>query len=77
MRINALCLTALAAVLSPDLQAAERMTPELLWELGRIGGATVSSDGATLVYTTREVGEDERTGEYEKRRSEWKRSTLD
>ena len=29
------------------------MTPELLWSLGRVGGATVSSDGTKVVYAVR------------------------
>jgi dipeptidyl aminopeptidase/acylaminoacyl peptidase len=31
----------------------ERMSPELLWKLGRLGGATVSADGKTVAYTVR------------------------
>ena len=33
--------------------AQERMTPELLWRLGRLGGAAVSSDGSRAVYAVR------------------------
>jgi len=42
----ALALTALAA-------AGERLTPELLWQLGRVGSPAVSPDGAQAVYTVR------------------------
>ena len=31
----------------------ERMSPELLWKLGRLGGATLSADGRTVAYTVR------------------------
>ena len=30
-----------------------RMSPELLWKLGRLGGATVSANGKTVAYTVR------------------------
>jgi dipeptidyl aminopeptidase/acylaminoacyl peptidase len=30
--------------------AQERMTPELLWELGRVSGQTLSPDGKTVIY---------------------------
>ncbi len=47
-------LSALLFVLTAGIVSAqERMTPELLWELGRLGGATVSSDGGTVVYAVR------------------------
>jgi len=37
----------------------QKMTPELLWELGRVGGEAVSPDGTMLYYgvTTYDVGE--------------------
>ena len=40
----------------PDKTAQEpitRMSPEVLWKLGRVGGATLSSDGASFAYTVR------------------------
>ena len=33
--------------------APKRMTPELLWKLGRLGEAAVSPDGSQIVYTVR------------------------
>ena len=30
-----------------------RMTPELLWQLGRLGNSTVSADGQQVAYTVR------------------------
>jgi dipeptidyl aminopeptidase/acylaminoacyl peptidase len=47
--IGALAFFALTATSS----AQERMTPELLWKLGRLGGATVSSDGSLVAYSVR------------------------
>ena len=43
-----------------DETAPKRMTPELLWKLGRLGEAAVSPDGAKIVYTVRryELAED-------------------
>lgn len=40
-----LCITASTAGF-----AQEVMTPDLLWELGRVGGGALSPDGKTLVY---------------------------
>ncbi|MCH2183329.1 MAG: S9 family peptidase [Mariniblastus sp.] len=37
---------------APSKQA-QRMTPELLWKLGRLGEAAVSPDGSQAVYTVR------------------------
>lgn len=34
-------------------QTPQKMTPELLWKLGRVGEAVVSPDGATVAYTVR------------------------
>ncbi|MGN6547691.1 MAG: prolyl oligopeptidase family serine peptidase [Aureliella sp.] len=39
------------ATLSSPILAAERMTPELLWKLGRVGEAKLSPDGRQLIYT--------------------------
>ncbi len=35
---------------TPQLQS-DKMTPEVLWSFGRIGGPQVSPDGATVLYT--------------------------
>lgn len=37
-------------VVGGSVRAGQRMTPEKLWELGRIGSAAVSPDGKTLAY---------------------------
>ena len=42
--------------------AQDRMTPELLWRLGRIGDATVSSDGSLVAYAVRRYELDENKG---------------
>ncbi len=41
------------------------MTPELLWELGRLGGSALSSDGGLVAYTVRhyELAEDKGTSD--------------
>jgi len=33
--------------------AQNKLTPELLWKLGRVGDAVLSPDGKTVVYTVR------------------------
>ena len=46
------------------LSAGEhRMSPELLWKLGRLGGATISANGQMVAYTVRryELAEDKGT----------------
>lgn len=49
--IVAVCVVALSTT---HVQAqAKRMTPELLWELGRLGESTASSDGNLIAYTVR------------------------
>ena len=50
------------ALLAPLLPAQDRMTPELLWELGRLGDATVSADGTTVVYAVRHYDLEENGG---------------
>lgn len=50
-------------VVAGSSRAGERMTPEKLWELGRIGSAAVSPDGKTLAYlvTRYDLAENEGT----------------
>lgn len=54
----ALALLPLPAAAEPT--QATHMTPELLWDLGRLGGSTVSADGKLVAYTVRryELAED-------------------
>ena len=33
-----------------QITTGDRMTPEALWAMGRIGGAAASPDGKTIVY---------------------------
>ena len=37
--------------LSPEEIASARLTPEIIWKMGRIGTATLSPDGTALLYT--------------------------
>ncbi|MEX1024740.1 MAG: S9 family peptidase [Planctomycetota bacterium] len=61
MSIRVACLLVLAATPIPGL-AQSRMTPELLWELGRLGEAAVASDGSLVAYTVREYELAENSG---------------
>lgn len=45
------CLGVFSAVCAAGLSAGERMTPEMLWKLGRISQAEVSPDGKSVAYT--------------------------
>ncbi len=52
MRWNLLLAVTVCMAMTAMLGGAEnRMTPELLWKLGRIGGISLSSDGAQVAYT--------------------------
>jgi len=55
--IGVLALSAAA----PSL-AQQRMTPELLWKLGRVGDAAVSSDGSLVAYAVRRYELEENKG---------------
>ncbi|HVI46330.1 MAG TPA: S9 family peptidase [Chitinophaga sp.] len=43
--------------------AQNRMTPELLWKLGRVSGETLSADGKTVIYGISQVNMEENKGE--------------
>ena len=43
----------LGLLVLPCARAQDRMTPELLWKLGRISGGEVSHDGKQVAYTVR------------------------
>lgn len=45
-----------------QVKAAERMTPEKLWDLKRIGAAAVSPDGKTLAYLVTQYDLEENAG---------------
>ena len=57
-------LTVLAAFLLalPTLFAQERMTPELLWKLGRVSLMDVSPDGKTVLFSVRHYDVNENSG---------------
>ena len=44
-------LLAIAPASAPASPLVKRMTPELLWNLSRIGEAVVSKDGSTVAFT--------------------------
>lgn len=44
---------AFAALLATSLWAQDRLTPELLWKLGRVGEPQPSPDGKSLLYSVR------------------------
>lgn len=50
------------ALVAGSADAGNRMTPELLWELGRVGGGSLSPDGKHLCYTVREYDLAENSG---------------
>ncbi|MCF0191043.1 MAG: S9 family peptidase [Marinilabiliaceae bacterium] len=37
--------------IEPQLEAGSRLTPELIWQMGRVGNPQVSPDGNTMVFT--------------------------
>ncbi len=55
-------LSVLLAAITVGSFAGERMTPELLWSLGRVGGPAVSPDGQWAVYSVRHYDWRENTG---------------
>ena len=52
-RTHALIGILTLSVAAATASAQERMSPELLWELGRLGGGAVSSDGTLVAYSVR------------------------
>jgi dipeptidyl aminopeptidase/acylaminoacyl peptidase len=55
--------TALSIMLIVNItQAGDRMTPELLWKLGRIGEVAVSPDGTQVAYLVTRYDLDENSG---------------
>lgn len=42
--------------------AQDRMTPELLWDLKRVGGAQISPDGSKIMYTVRQYNLERNSG---------------
>ena len=65
--LQACCFFTIVSLVSMDTTAqtrtqptakpptVNRMTPELLWKLGRLGDAIVSSDGNQIAYTVRRI----------------------
>ena len=63
---RALFLAALAILTTArgiSVHSAERMSPELLWKLGRLGGGALSPDGKLVAYTVRKYDLAENEGE--------------
>lgn len=60
--VRILAVLVLTATLSSPTVAAERMTPELLWKLGRVGQAQLSPDGQLLIYTVTRYDLDANSG---------------
>ena len=62
------CLLALCLVLAANVSGEEpetpptRMSPELLWKLGRLGNVTLSDDGNHAIYTVRQYDLEENSG---------------
>lgn len=53
-RTGRACVVFLLGLLLPAAgSAGERMTPELLWKLGRLAGGSISPDGQQVVYSVR------------------------
>ncbi len=53
---------AVSLVATTSMQAAERMTPELLWGLGRLGSSCVDSEGKLVAYAVRHYDLKENSG---------------
>ena len=51
--MNRICILFLLAFSISPLAAQERMSPELLWRLGRVGGGSLSPDGEWVMYSVR------------------------
>jgi dipeptidyl aminopeptidase/acylaminoacyl peptidase len=56
-------LVPILLILAPGAAAQDRMSPELLWKLGRVGGGTLSTDGTKLAYTVKRYDLAENEGE--------------
>lgn len=52
MRTSLIASITTMMMMSPALQAQERMTPELLWRLHRVQAEAISPDGKTLFYAS-------------------------
>ncbi len=53
---------ALLTIFAPAATAGERLTPEKLWDLGRIGGSAVSPDGTQLAFLVTRYDLEENSG---------------
>jgi dipeptidyl aminopeptidase/acylaminoacyl peptidase len=45
------------------VQAQQRMTPELLWKLGRVSAETITPDGKSVIYGVTNINMEENSGE--------------
>lgn len=60
-----LLLTAVMLVMPPASADETRLSPELLWKLGRLGDAALSADGSRVAYTVRRYELAENSGSSE------------
>src|SRR5471030_1501227 len=52
MKIRSLMfLFALFSFINVNAQPGQKLTPETLWRLGRLGSATVTPDGSRVIYS--------------------------
>ena len=64
--LSAICAIGMLAALAPQLSyAGRRLTPELLWKLGRVGEVAISPDGKQVAYivTNYDLGENSGTSD--------------
>ncbi|HCK22820.1 MAG TPA: hypothetical protein DHW15_11870, partial [Bacteroidetes bacterium] len=59
IRILVVCM----ALIAIKLPAQNTMSPELLWQLGRVGAQTVSPDGNFVIYSVRYYDTEKNTSE--------------
>ena len=62
MRLTGTILTCLLLFVFTSSASADRLTPETLWDLARIGDAAVSPDGKTIAYLVKRYELAENTG---------------
>jgi dipeptidyl aminopeptidase/acylaminoacyl peptidase len=62
MRFKKISVIALAIFIHCGSFAQNKMTPELLWQLGRVGGLGISKDGKYVLYNVSSYNATENTG---------------
>ena len=61
-RLLTILWVGLLAIAANPIVAKERLTPELLWKLGRLSGAALSPDGSSVAYIVRRYELKENSG---------------